>query len=261
MKPWLLDVAVVAYFGSAALYLANLHVKHDRFARYAGVLAVAGFAAQSARLIGMIALRESPFATAYEAIVLVAWANVLLDLIVLVRYRLHAVGALAMPLSLLCLFVAASVARRDFEATALLSPWLKIHIAAIILSMAAFALAFCCAVFYLTQNKLLKSKNLQGMFRRLPPLELADHLGRQLVALGFPLLTLGILTGLVGVRLGLLHSVMSPLKTAAALLTWAVYGSYLVACRSVQWHGRRIQYILILGALAVAVTAALHRFT
>jgi len=261
MKALLLDVALIAYFGSAALYLANLHVKHDRFARYAAALAVVGFAAQCARLISMIALRQSPFGTAYEAIILVALANVAVYLVVLARYRLASVGALAMPLALLYILVAASVARRNFEATALMSVWLKIHMAAIMLSMAAFALAFCCAVFYLVQNRLLKSKSLHGMFRRLPPLELADSLGRHLVAVGLPLLTLGILTAVVGVRLGLPQSAMAPSKTAAALLTWAIYGSYLLACRSVEWHGRRSQYILILGALAVAVTAALHKFT
>jgi len=183
-----------------------------------------------------------------------------LYLLILWRYRLPAIGALEMPLAVVCIILAASVARRPYGGEVLTSGWLKVHIVAIILSMAAFALAFCCAVFYLVQNRLLKSKKLHGMFRRLPALETVDSLAYHLVAVGFPLLTLSIITALIGVRTGLLQSGVSPLRTTASLVAWAVYGFYLLSCSAFEWRGRRAQYVLLVGAVAVAATVSLHRF-
>jgi ABC-type uncharacterized transport system permease subunit len=256
----LLGVVLAAYFVSAALYLANLHVKHERFATLGGIAAAVGFVAHTARIALVHASGTTPFATAPEALVLVAWAIVFLYFIILLKFKIPAVGALEMPLAVICILLAASAARRDFGPEVLSSGWLKIHIVAIILSMAAFALAFCCAVFYLVQNKLLKSKKLRGMFRRLPPLELVDDMAHHLVAIGFPLLTLGIVTAIIGVQAGLLRAETSPLKIVFSLVTWAIYGLYLLSYGTFEWRGRRANYFLIAGAVAVGVTTALHGF-
>ncbi|MDO8684551.1 MAG: cytochrome c biogenesis protein CcsA [Armatimonadota bacterium] len=260
MSSPLLGLVLVAYFISAALYLANLHTKHKHFALYGGAAAIIGFVFHTIRLVSMVVSSKSPFATAHESLILVAWAIVLLYLIILAKYRLPAVGALEMPLAVICILLAGSVARRNFESDALLSGWLKIHIFAIILSMAVFALSFCCSIIYLVQNKLLKSKKLRGMFRRLPPLELIDNLAHDFVALGFPLLTLGVITAVIGVNSGLLRGDISPVKIGAALVTWATYGLYLLSYGALKWRGKRVHYILIIGAAAVAATTALHGF-
>lgn len=261
MNSTLLGVTLVAYFISATFYLANLHVRHARYALLGGAMAVLGFAVHTVRVIIVHSSGNTPFATAPEALVLVAWAIVLLYLIILARYKLPAVGALEMPLAVICILLAASAAHRDFGTEALSSGWLKIHIVAIILSMAAFTLAFCCAVIYLVQNKLLKSKKLRGMFRRLPPLELVDSLAYHLVAVGFPLLTLGIITAVVGVQGGMLRDDTSPVKIISSLVTWVIYGLYLFVSHGTEWRGRRSQYILIIGAVAVAITTGLHGFS
>ncbi|MDO8589058.1 MAG: cytochrome c biogenesis protein CcsA [Armatimonadota bacterium] len=260
MSSLLLGVVLIAYFISAVLYLANLHVKHSRYALFGAVFAAAGFVVHTVRVIVVHAGGNTPFSTAPEALVLVAWAIVLLYLIILWRYRLPAVGALEMPLAVICILLAASVAKQQFASGVISSGWLKVHIVAIILSMAAFAVAFCCAVFYLVQNKLLKSKRLSGMFRRLPPLELIDGLAHNLVAIAFPLLTLGIITAVIGVHAGLLRTETSPVKIAASAVTWATYALYLFSHGVLQWRGRRAHYVLIAGAVAVAVTTALHGF-
>jgi ABC-type uncharacterized transport system permease subunit len=252
----LVGLALVAYFISAALYLANLHVRHGHFARYAAVAAVLGFLSQSIR-IGIVAAHGiSPFATPFESLVLVSWAVAALYLIILWLYRLPTVGALEMPLAFLCMLLA--IAHRNVVSAVKLSGWMEIHVIGIVISMAALLLAFCCSVLFLVQNKLLKSKKLKGMFRRLPSLELTDSLAHHLVAIGFPLLTLGIITGIVGVHSGLVSRGISSTKIIAAAVTWATYGLYLLSYGALGWRGKRVHYILIVGALAVTLTAALH---
>lgn len=259
MTSTLLGASLVAYFTASVLYLANLHIKHRHLAAYGTAAAGVGFALQTTRLVLQTLTHATPFANAPEAIFFLSWAIAALYLVILVWFRLPAVGALAMPLSVIALALVYRFPVAPGEPLAS-GGWIRIHIVAIVGSFALFALAFCCAVFYLVQNKLLKSKRIRGMFRRLPPLETIDALGHTLAAIGFPLLTLGIATGIVGVEMAKLQMQLSGLKLFAAGLTWGVYAVYLLAHSLSGWRGKRANWILIIGALLTALTTALHSF-
>ncbi len=259
MTSTLLGTSLVAYFIASVLYLANLHIKHRSVAGYGTTAAVAGFVIQSVRLGMQTAANSTPFANALEAIFFLSWAIAGTYLIILLKFKLPAVGALAMPLSVIAL---ALVYRFPPEAGVPLASgaWLRIHIAAIVASFALFVLAFCCAIFYLVQNKLLKSKKFRGMFRRLPPLETVNSLAYHLAAVGFPLLTLGIVTGIVGVEAARLREHGAGVRLIASGLTWIVYAAYMLAHSSPDWRGRRANWILLVGAVLIALTTALHGF-
>ena len=51
------------------------------------------------------------------------------------------------------------------------------------------------------------------------------------------------------------------IKIISSLVTWVIYGLYLLVSRGSEWRGRRSQYILIVGAIAVAITTGLHGFS
>lgn len=259
MTSTLLGASLVAYFVASALYLANLHIKHRSVAGYASVVAVIGFTLQTIRLIMQVLDKATPFANAPEAIFFLSWAIAGVYLVILLKFRLPSVGALAMPLSVVALALYYRFPPPSGEPMAN-GAWLMIHVVAIIASFALFVLAFCSAVFYLVQNKLLKSKKLRGMFRKLPPLEMVDSLGYHLAALGFPLLTLGIITGVVGTQVQKLHAHDAGFRLFSAGLAWAVYGAYLLAHGAATWRGKRANWILIVGAVLIILTTALHKF-
>lgn len=259
MTATLLGASLVAYFVASVLYLANLHIKHRHMPSYAMAAVVIGLLLQTVRLAMQTTTNDTPFSNAHEAIFFLSWAIALVYLVVLLKFKLPAVGALAMPLSVIALALGYRFSQPPGTQLAA-DPWLRIHVVAIIVSLALFVLAFCCAVFYLVQNKLLKSKKLRGMFRKLPPLETIDSLGHALAAIGFPLLTLGIITGVVGVETGDLRMQISGMKLAAAGVTWAVYLAYLLAHGASGWRGKRANWILIVGALLIALTTSLHKF-
>jgi len=259
MTSTLLGASLVAYFIASVLYLANLHIKKRPFAAYGTAAAVIGFSLQTLRLVMQVMDRVTPFANASEAIFFLSWAIAAIYLVIIIWFRLMAVGALAMPLALITL---ALVYRFPAVGEPLSGDaWINVHIVAIITSFAIFVQAFCCAVFYLVQNKLLKSKKFKGMFRKLPPLETIDSLAYHLAAVGFPMLTLGIVTGIVGVELSSIRAAHdSDIKLTASGITWAVYAVYLMAHGSIGLRGKRANAILIIGAALIALTAALHRF-
>ncbi|MEN6372541.1 MAG: cytochrome c biogenesis protein CcsA [Armatimonadota bacterium] len=260
MTSTLLGASLAAYIIASILYLVNLHVKRKYFAAYGTAAAAVGFALQSVRLVMQAAAGELPFANAPEAMFFLSWTITAIYLLTFIRFRIPALGALAMPLSLIALTLVYRFPASTGQPFAG-DVWLRAHIVAIIASFALFAQAFCCAVFYLVQNKLLKSKKFKGMFRRLPPLETIDALGFHLVVIAFPMLTIGIAAGIAGVKFtGIQEAHNANVKLMASGLTWVVYALYLIAHSSAGWRGKRANSVLIIGAGLIALTTALHSF-
>ncbi|TNF61051.1 MAG: hypothetical protein EP303_06205, partial [Deltaproteobacteria bacterium] len=75
------------------------------------------------------------------------------------------------------------------------SAMLSFHIGANVLGLVAFALAFTAGVAYMLQERLLRRRQLSGVFQRLPSLDVLDTMGLRAVLVGFPLLTFGMITG------------------------------------------------------------------
>jgi len=98
---------------------------------------------------------------------------------------------------------------------------LAFHVTVNVLGDALFLLASGAAVLYLVEEKRLKQKRAAGLFGRLPPLDALDRAEHRLLLVGFPLLTLGIISGTAWA-----HRIESgsPAEAARALtgLGWSV---------------------------------------
>lgn len=259
MNSILLGASLIAYFLASVLYLANLHIRNRMLEKYGTTAVAIGFVLQSMRLVSQGIALGSPFATPPEAMFFLSWAIAAAYLVILARFRLPVVGALAVPLSVIALALA--IRFRGYGGGEFVtSGWIGIHVYSIVASLSVFAVAFCCAVFYLVQNRLLKRKKLHGMFRKLPPLEMVDSLAYNLAAVGFPLLTLGIITGIVGVERATADPGESALRVTIAGLTWVIYAAYLLSRTAARWRGKRSNLILIAGAVTIALTTGFHQF-
>lgn len=168
------------------------------------------------------------------------------------RYRLSVLGAFITPVTLL-LFLGAGF-QRNVAAVPddLRTVLLPVHVGVNILGIVAFALAFAVALAYIIQERLLRKKQLGGLFQRLPPLDVLDSLAFRLVTIGFPLLTVGIVTGaIVAARLGEAGLNASRLT---AMLAWLFFAAVLFLRVLAGWRGRRAAIGTMLGfACAVLV--------
>jgi len=163
------------------------------------------------------------------------------------RERLAVLGAFVMPVALLMLLGAGlgdDVARVSDGARAALLP---VHVSVNVLGIAAFTLAFAVAIAYIIQERMLRRRQLGGVFKRLPALDVLDSLGLRLVTIGFPLFTIGVLTGTMWtVRLG--GNPIAPTTAQGfALLAWAFFGAVLFARAAAGWRGRRAAIGTVLG--------------
>lgn len=138
---------------------------------------------------------------------------------------------------------------------ALQSSWLTYHVVTIMLSYSAFALAAFVAVVYLAKDLVFKgdaSKNV--LVKRLPTLDAMDVFTYRIIAVGFPLLTLGIVVGAVWAATAWGRPWGFDPKETWSAITWLVYAIYLHVRYLAGWKGRRAAILAIVGFLAVLFT-------
>ena len=169
------------------------------------------------------------------------------------KNRLAVLGAFITPVTLL-LFLAAGLGRSVPQVPEnVRSALLPAHVVVNVLGVAAFTLAFAVATAYLIQERLLRRRQLGGLFTRLPPLDVLDSMGLRLLLIGFPLFTLGSVSGAIWAAQ--MEGGFSATQVLG-LVSWAVFGLVLLLRIAAGWQGRRAAIGTLLGfACALAVVA------
>lgn len=265
-----LSLTVLTYLLGAVLLGANLFLRRPGLNISGRIIAVVSVLLHMGA-IGMrcAELKRAPFVTPGESLSLLAWIIALTYIGIDLKGRLTAAGPFALGLSFLLVLLAATlptqVTLNGGNATLLASNAVSLHIVATVGAIAVFALAFCCAALYLTAHRILKSKNGLLWMKRLPPLTTVESMGFTLAAVGFPMLTLGILAGFVRAWSGGLppNWAYDP-KALLSYMVWIIYGVYLLTRLAMNWPPLRTSYILIAGLflslLLFLVPTTAHRF-
>jgi ABC-type uncharacterized transport system permease subunit len=233
-------------YGEAALAYAS-----PRTTRAATWGVRLGWLAQTALLVVQVARADGfPWSSWSGSLNLFVWLVVSAYLIWGCRPRYRLLGLAVMPLAV-ALFVVARLGGSTHATSGrgYGSFFLVLHVGFVLAAFAGFTLAAALAGLYLWQERRLKHRAPDILRLRLPPLTLLEHLTRRTILVSVPLLTLGLGAGLVRLRHD--HRSLDALE-AVTLLTWAVYGTFLV----VHPVGRRGAY-LALGGFALVIVARL----
>jgi cytochrome c-type biogenesis protein CcsB len=134
------------------------------------------------------------------------------------------------------------------------SNWIYIHTPLVILGYVALFIAFSAAVLYLIQERELKSKHPRMFYNRLPSLEICDDLAYRSLAIGFPLMTLGIISGALWAQSAWGTVWTGDAKILLAFVTWLIY-LLLIHYRLIAgWRGKKAAYLAIVGFVGVVIT-------
>jgi ABC-type uncharacterized transport system permease subunit len=161
------------------------------------------------------------------------------------RYRLIGLGV--MPLAALLLVLAhVGGGTETGERSGYSNLFLVLHVGLVLAAFAGFTLAAALSALYLWQERRLKRRAADVLRLRLPALATLERLTSRTILLSLPALTLGIGAGLLRLRQqgGSVDALI-----AVSLVTWLVYGSFLVARPT----GRRAAHVALVGFLLVAV--------
>ncbi len=163
------------------------------------------------------------------------------------RYHQRTLGSFAMPLALLLLVLAQSLFSPKIQP---LVPALQnnrllaIHVACMVTSYSALAVAFAATVLYLVQTD-------ANRFVRLPKARVLETLSYRAVLVGFPILGLGIALGAYWGNIAWGRYWGWDPKETTALVTWLIFAGYLHARSLAGWRGKRAALIVVAGFLMV----------
>jgi cytochrome c-type biogenesis protein CcsB len=252
----LLIAALFAYIGAAWLF--GSHVARTQPAgerRGAWVLSL-GFAAHTLSLI--VHLWEVgllPVTSFGEGLSFFSWLVVGSFLVLGRGGRLHAIGVVVAALAALMVVGAITFFAESAPIPPeLRSPWLPIHVTLAFLGNAIFGIAFAASLVYLFQEGQLKSHRGAWLLRRLPSLEQLDHLNHRCLVWGFPLLSLGILSGGLWAAKAWGHFWSGEAREVLSLVTWLVYAGLLQFRLTGGLRGRRAARLTILGFALVVIS-------
>jgi cytochrome c-type biogenesis protein CcsB len=198
-----------------------------------------------------------PVATFAGGFSFFAWLLVGVYLAVQSSMSLAVVGVLVSPLAFLAA-IADLLVRGDDVAVpeALRSPWLTVHVTLALLGNAVFALAFAVSAAFILQQNLLKARRGGTLVHRLPAIQTLDRLSLVFLLWGFPLLTLGIVTGGFWSISATGHFWSGEAREVLAAITWLLYAGLLQLRLLGGLHGRKAAWWTI-GAFGLLLASYL----
>ena len=171
-------------------------------------------------------------------------------------FQKSSMGAFVTPVALVATLysLAAPALHPAAPEASLQKPWLIIHVISILISYVALAFAFASSLLYLLQDNLLKRKKLSGLWQKLPSLQVADEWIYRATAFGLAALTLGLLSGVLWLRLHPDYAVLRDPKVLISLATWLTFAIYLIARWRLGWRGRKSNWVVVGGFILLAIS-------
>ena len=254
----LFGISIFVYFFAMVLYVSYLAFRSDSLGKVAtGVLWAAVGVETAAILLRwyesyQMGIGRAPLTNLYESLVFFALTIAVVYLLMERKFGIKTAGAFVTPFPFL-IMAYASLNPKDIQplVPALQSNWLISHVVTCFIGYAAFAVSFGVSFLYLfkvrAEREPARSKRGNTLMDYLPGSELLDEVGYKTIAIGFPLLTIGIITGAfwANVAWGTYWS-WDP-KETWSLIVWFIYAAYLHARITRGWKGKKAALLSIVG--------------
>ena len=252
----LIFITILFYMLSAAMYLVHLFLQKDPLNRIGYYLLIGGFLCHTAAAgYGTVITGHIPVHNLRGTLFIAGWAIAGVFLLFQYKFNLKILGIYAAPLATLIVIVAFLLPDTPIPPKNIFNSfWFIIHIFAVFVGEASLALACGVGLFYLVQERAIKIKIRGFFFNRLPSLEFIDNIGYVFLIVGFTMLTLGLVTGLVYAKSVWGHFWSWDPKEIWSGVTWLIYAALLHGRISVGWRGQKAAVMSIIGFAALLFT-------
>jgi cytochrome c-type biogenesis protein CcsB len=258
---FLFNIATLSYLAAMVLFFVFLAARAGTVGQAANWAAWTGFLVQTAA-IGL-RWRESyvlghghaPLSNLYESVVFFAWTILLIYILIDLKYKYRAIGAFVLPFALLGMAWAQLGLNSGIEplVPALQSNWLLYHVVTCFLGYAAFAVACGVSIMYLLKAHHEAASDVGrsgGIYSLFPSAKILDDLNYRAIMVGFPMLTLGIITGAAWADYAWGSYWSWDPKETWSLIVWFIYAAFLHARITRGWVGKRAAILSIVGFVA-----------
>lgn len=261
------DMSVFWLRAAVALYAVGLfHTIQVSLRKGASIFRPALIAFIVAVVLHMVALVEAgrlanhfPPGGFHNSVSLCAFLLAVLFLFAYARYRFESLGVFLFPMVFVMTAVASIQAPTPhWSGSSDRGTWLIVHIILVLLGYAALVLTALASVFYLVQERQLKSKKSIRLLERLPPLGTLDNMISKSLGFGFVLLTVGVVTGATWAYVDAGSSWIKDPRVTIALLNWLVCLLMVFLRVTAGWRGRKAAAMAVTVVAFSAATWAVH---
>lgn len=255
------NATTFAYLISMLVFFAYLASKTKALGIAGSLIAYAGLAMQTVA-IGLrwkesydMGVGHAPLSNLYESIVFFSWTIILIYMYIDLKYKYRIVGAFVVPFALFGMAWAQLGMNTGIEplVPALQSNWLLYHVITCFLGYAAFAVACGISIMYILKANHEAANGTDpagGLMSLFPPTRILDDLNYRAIMIGFPLLTLGIITGAAWANYAWGTYWSWDPKETWSLIVWFIYAAFLHARFTRGWVGKRAAWLSIIGFAA-----------
>ncbi|RNC72757.1 MAG: c-type cytochrome biogenesis protein CcsB [Desulfuromonadales bacterium] len=257
----LFNIATFSYLVSMLAFFAFLASKSKQVGLAGSLAAYFGFIVHTVA-IGLrwkesydLGHGHAPLSNLYESVTFFAWTIILIFGIIDMKYKYRVIGAFVVPFALLGMAWAQLGLSSGIEplVPALQSNWLLYHVITCFLGYAAFAVACGLSIMYLIKAGKEDASGMAqagGVISMFPSIKILDDLNYKAIMIGFPLLTLGIITGAAWANYAWGTYWSWDPKETWSLIVWFVYAAFLHARFTRGWVGKKAAVLSIVGFAA-----------
>ena len=223
-----------------------------------------------------------PLSNLYESLLFLDWCLLFILIIAETKTRTKILGAVVLPVTLLIISFASLILPTPMQEAAPLVPalqsnWLMMHVSMMLVSYATLIMGSLLCILFLVisrykeidfkeinssslplynvmldyyEAKVISSSNEISELGKLKLLQSLDNWSYRIIGLGFPFLTIGIISGGVWANEAWGSYWSWDPKETWALITWLVFATYLHARITKGWEGKKTA---ILGGLGFFV--------
>ena len=263
MSMFWLRIAVALYAVGLLHVIVTTLKRHESLFRPALAAFVVGTVLHMVAIVELwFAHGRLPAENFFESVSLCAFLISVFFLMVYWRYQFASLSIFLFPLVfLMALLGATEIPVSRWTSDSVRGAWLLTHVALVLLGYAALLVTAIASLFYLMQEKRLKSMKSKTAtptwFERLPALGTLDDLINRSMGLGFVLLTLATIAGSSWAFVEFGTRWIGEAKIAISLLTWALCLLMVFLRTSAGWRGRKaaLMSLTVLGCSALTWVA------
>ncbi len=241
-------VVIVLYLLGAGMIFVGVLNGSTTAKKLSYCLTGAGFFCHTVLLlVSVFAGRGAVLAQSNFYFSLLAWSVILIYFIIWWKLRLQFLGLGAAPLALaLYLSSYAATGVRVSLPAYMSGVFFGLHIGALFISISLLTMACAAGIMYLYLERKIKTKEkLEGFTKALPSLSAIDRANHWAVVVGFPLYTLGLVTGFIWAGLTWNKVFSWDPKEVVAVIIWLLFAFLFHQRTMLGWQGRKTAWLAI----------------
>jgi ABC-type transport system involved in cytochrome c biogenesis permease subunit len=208
----------------------------------------AGFAAHTLLIFRIAVFRDMETFSRGEIMQVMVWSLVFVHCVTWRRLRSPILGLAAGPLALALFFASSALGNIEGGLPEIMTGvFFVLHLGVLSVNFALITLGMGASLYFLNlRNKLKSKKILPENDDGAPALSTVDRINRLVVLCGFPLFTLGLVTGFAWALASRGAMVTSDPKEIASILLWLLYALAFTQRFVLGWQGRKAAVMLLI---------------